>query len=96
VPMQKIYTENLGPEAKQMKVLFGTPRHAYDSLRLKDVPVSWPEFYRVWRTGSCSKPVRHAIVHLLACWFHGVRALRSISDLSTWRLPDSDLKEARK
>ena len=52
--------------------VFGTRAFAYNRLCLKEVGMTMPSFYRIWREGKASLPEYQTLSAMLAVWWNGI------------------------
>jgi len=51
--------------------MFGTRKHAYDRLRLNEVGMDMPTFYRIWRQARCSLVEFQTLTAMIELWWAG-------------------------
>ena len=68
----KKYSLDVGDLQASLIGIFGTRAHAYRCLRLEEVGLSMPAFYRIWREGKASLPEFQTLGSMLALWWDGV------------------------
>lgn len=49
--------------------IFGTRKHAYDTLRLEEVGLPMSAFYRIWRDGKSSLAEHQTLMDMLDVWW---------------------------
>lgn len=89
MPRPKINTHTLDAAERRMLVeLFGTPKHAYETLRLSDVGVEFPSFQRVWAGDTAPEKAVDIVVEHFAMWRADfLKEMKSASyklDLESW------------
>lgn len=47
-----------------LEALLGTPKHAYEVLRLKEVGLDFGLFYRAWRSSNTTGPCARALIEV--------------------------------
>jgi len=68
----KKYSLDVSDLQENLIGIFGTRAHAYRCLRLEEVGMTMPVFYRIWREGKASLPEFQTLGSILALWWDDV------------------------